>query len=221
MKKKMAAITLVMAVLSAVFFIFDRPDREAFAENNPGIKAAVSNDQPLGQVLREKGITNPGSGLKIVVDKSDHDLSVFYGNTRLKSYHVELGEGGLGYKQVQGDKKTPEGTFFIAEKKTYSPPDYFIGSRWLLLSYPNKEDADRGLWEGIINKLTHDQIVAALSSGSAPPQYTPLGGRVGIHGGDRPELGDNWTYGCVGLTNSDVEDFYDYVVIGTPVVIRQ
>lgn len=180
-----------------------------------------SGDRPLGQVLREKGIIRPAVGLKIVVDKSDHALSLYYGNTWLKSYNVEFGEGGLGDKKVQGDKKTPEGTFYIAEKKSYSTPDYFIGSRWMMLSYPNKEDADRGLWGGLIDKWTHDRIVAALSSGSTPPQYTPLGGRIGIHGGDRPELGDSWTYGCIGLANRDVEDFYDYVGIGTPVVIRQ
>jgi murein L,D-transpeptidase YafK len=171
-------------------------------------------------LLGEKGI-DPAGELKIVIDKSDHTLSLFYRNTWLKTYHVELGEGGPGDKVRQGDKKTPEGTFYITEKKSYSPPDYFIGSRWMMLSYPNKEAADRGLWSGLIDQLTRDGIVAALSNGTTPLQYTPLGGRIGIHGGDRPELGNNWTYGCVGLTNSDVEDFYDYVAIGTPVIIRQ
>lgn len=209
---KKTALAAVVVVFLAVALLAGGALADGKSEDKSG--------NSLKQLLSEKGITNPGAGLKIVIDKSDHTLSLFYRDSRLKSYHVELGEGGLGDKVRQGDKKTPEGIFYIVEKKTYSPPDYFIGSRWMMLSYPNKEEADRGLWSGLINRLTHDQIVSALSNGMAPPQYTPLGGRIGIHGGDKPELGDNWTWGCIGLSNSDVEDFYDFVEIGTPVVIR-
>jgi lipoprotein-anchoring transpeptidase ErfK/SrfK len=53
-----------------------------------------------------------------------------------------------------------------------------------------------------------------------PPQRTALGGGVGIHGGSTPELGSDWTWGCVGLTNKDVEDFYNYVSNGTKVTIQ-
>lgn len=84
-----------------------------------------------------------------------------------------------------------------------------------MISYPNSEDADRGLWQGLIDQWAHDEIKAAFSDGRTPPQYTALGGRIGIHGGDKPDFDNNWTWGCIGLTNSDIEDFYDYVSIGT------
>ena len=64
-------------------------------------------------------------------------------------------------------------------------------------------------------------ILSAIQSGKIPPQRTALGGGVGIHGGGVPELGSNWTWGCVGLTNKDVEDFFDYVNVGTPVIIKK
>ena len=188
-------------------------------------KALASYNQstvkPLAQILKEKGLANSGRGIKIVIDKSDHSLSIFSGNNWLKSYPVEFGEGGTGDKEVAGDRKTPEGTFYVTEKSVLNPADYYLGSRWLRLSYPNTEDADRGLLRGLINRWTRDQVVAAIRSGTTPPQHTALGGGVGIHGGDKPEFGNSWTWGCIGLSNTDIEDFYNVINLGTPVIIKK
>ncbi len=190
--------------------------RQSVPENPiPQNPAPVS----LARILSARGLTN--APLTIVVDKSDHILSIFSGNQWLKSYHVELGDNGLDDKAVSGDHKTPEGIFYIAEKLVINPPDHFLGSRWLRLSYPNIEDADRGLSNGIIAQSTYETIVSANRNRGIPPQNTSLGGGVGIHGGDNPALGKDWTWGCVGLKNEDVEDFYNYVSAGTPVVIRK
>lgn len=173
--------------------------------------------KPLREILAERGISHPK--LTIMVDKSDHTLSVYTAGIRLKTYHVELGDSGLGDKAVSGDHKTPEGTFYVAEISVLNPADPYLGSRWMRLSYPNIEDADRGLAQGLIDQQTHDSIVEANKRLAIPPQNTALGGGVGIHGGSTPALGKDWTWGCVGLTNHDVEDFFDYVSVGTPVVI--
>jgi LysM repeat protein len=172
----------------------------------------------LAGILEAKGLTR--SALTIIVDKSDHVLSIYAGNQWLKSYHVELGDSGLGDKAVSGDHKTPEGVFYIAEKSVLNPPDQFLGTRWMRLSYPNIEDAGRGLNQGIINQSTYDSIVSANNNREIPPQRTALGGGVGIHGGDSPAQGKDWTWGCIGLKNSDVEDLYNFIYVGTPVVIR-
>jgi LysM repeat protein len=177
-------------------------------------------ERPLGEILAEKGITDPWSEMKIVIDKSDHILWLVADGIWLKSYHVELGDGGTGDKQVQGDHKTPEGTFYIAEKSVFDQSDQFLGSRWMRLSYPNNEDAQRGIRQGLIDQETYDEIVTAFSNKQTPPQQTALGGGVGIHGGSTPELGSNWTWGCIGLNNRDVEDFYNFVTVGTPVIIQ-
>ncbi|ACV64667.1 ErfK/YbiS/YcfS/YnhG family protein [Desulfofarcimen acetoxidans DSM 771] len=180
-----------------------------------------SKAKSLKAILAERGITDPWSTLKIVINKTNHSLSIVYKNTWLKTYPVDIGSGGLADKQVQGDLKTPEGTFYIAEKSVLSPADYYLGTRWMRLSYPNAEDAGRGVRQGLINSQTGDSIVNAINAGKIPPQRTALGGGVGIHGGDIPSFGKDWTWGCIGLSNGDVEDFYDYVSVGTTVIITK
>ena len=176
---------------------------------------------PLKTILDEQGLSVAGHKLVIYVKKSAKTLSLFLDGALLKSYPVELGDSGLADKQVSGDHHTPEGAFYITEKSQITPADAFIGSRWFRLSYPNVEDAQRGLRQGLIDPATRDAIVEANANYATPPQQTALGGGVGIHGGSRPSLGSNWTWGCVGLANEAIEDFYDYVAVGTPVVIEQ
>jgi len=193
--------------------------------NNPAPKIQQSSleniDQPLAEVLQMKGLNGSGSQMTIYINKSAHKLSLYKGSARLKSYPVELGDGGLADKKTQGDHRTPEGNFYVAEKSVLRPADPFLGTRWLRLSYPNVEDADRGVRQGLIDAKTHDSIVEAWQNKTIPPQYTALGGGVGIHGGNSKEQGSNWTWGCIGLRNQDIEDFYDFVTVGTPIYIQQ
>ena len=174
----------------------------------------------MSQILKEKGILSSNVGLRIIVNKSDKSLSVYAGNVWLKSYHVELGDNGLGDKKVSGDHKTPEGSFFVSEVSVLNPPDQYLGSRWMRLSYPNIEDAERGVSQQLISQSTYDQIVSAINQGTTPPQHTALGGGIGIHGGTTTEKGSNWTWGCVGLSDKDVEEIFAYATVGTPVIIH-
>jgi murein L,D-transpeptidase YafK len=180
----------------------------------------VAPNRTLRAIINVKGLTAGQLNLRLFVDKSDKQLTVYNGNTPLKAYHVELGDGGTGDKQVAGDHKTPEGSFYITQKLVLNPGDEYLGTRWMRLSYPNIEDAKRGLNSGIINGTTYNAIVNAINNGQTPPQNTPLGGGVGIHGGSTASLGMNWTWGCVGLSNTDVQDFYDYMKVGTKVAIQ-
>lgn len=159
--------------------------------------------------------------VRIVINKTQQKLAIYRGDTELKVYRAHFGEGGMGDKEVQGDRKTPEGNFYITEKSILTPADEYLGTRWMRLSYPNIEDAGRGLNQGIIDKATHDSIADAINKGQTPPQRTALGGGVGIHGGDVPEFEDNWTWGCIGLTNEDAEEIYGYVSVGTTVTITR
>lgn len=181
----------------------------------------VTANRSLSQIINAKGLKEGQLRLNVVVDKSDKLLTIYQKTTPLKSYHVELGDGGTGDKQIAGDHKTPEGTFYITQKLVLSPSDEYLGSRWMRLSYPNIEDATRGLSSGLINKSTYDLIYNAIINGKTPPQNTALSGGVGIHGGSTDSFGTDWTWGCVGLTNSGVEDFYNYMFVGTRVVIQK
>ncbi len=184
-------------------------------------KDALVQSKALKDILAARGLTASQLQINLVVDKSDKLLTVYTGNNPLKAYRIELGEGGTGDKQVAGDHKTPDGSFYIAQKSILSPADEYLGTRWMRLSYPNIEDAQRGLSSGLIDKTTYNAIVNAINNGQIPPQNTALGGGIGIHGGSVPAFGTNWTWGCVGLTNKDVQDFYDYTKVGTKVTIRQ
>lgn len=209
------SVALVALIIAGPYLTNSRPSLASELSNS---QAASPTSQPLSDILREKGIASPD---KIIIDKSEHTLTLFAGNTRLKSYHVDFGEGGYEDKERAGDRKTPEGNFYVTEKSVLTPSDKYLGSRWMRLSYPNIEDAQRGLKQGIIDQQTYDAIVAAINSGQTPPQRTALGGGIGIHGGEVPEFSDNWTWGCIGLTNGDVEDFFDYITVGTQVTIKK
>jgi LysM repeat protein len=187
------------------------------------IPAGNSATPPQGNDSEGNGEVKPkpGNPWLIKVSKYNHTLDIYYQGQEYLSYHVELGDNGLGAKLVAGDHKTPEGTFYITEKSVLNPEDEFLGSRWMRLSYPNIADAQRGLQEGIIDRETYNEIVTAINEGRTPPQKTALGGGVGIHGGDKPEFNHDWTWGCVGLANKDIETFFDNIPAGTPVIIQK
>ena len=172
------------------------------------------------QILIDQGLQNQKLNLTIIVQKTNHILSLYNNDQLLQTYHVDIGDVGLGDKQQQGDHKTPEGEFYLTERSVLQPADYYLGTRWFRLSYPNIEDANRGLADGLIDQATHDRIAGAINQGVTPPQDTALGGGVGIHGGAISEFGSDWTFGCVGLANKDIEGFFDYMVVGTKVVIN-
>ena len=179
----------------------------------------VGQGHPLQEILTQKSIPLPAR-FQIVVDKSSHTLTLFTGDTVLKSYPVALGDGGPGAKQVQGDHKTPEGFFYIVDKTIFNPADQFLGTRWMRLGYPNIEDAIRGIQQNIISPSEYQTVITAFVNKTTPPQFTELGGGVGIHGGD-PGTDNDWTWGCVGLADQDIEDFFPYIDIGTPVIIKR
>lgn len=185
------------------------------------LKASLRKAKPLKKILDEMGIYYGGSRMSIVTDKYDRTLSLYLDNIWLKSYKIDLGEGGLGDKSIAGDHKTPEGSFYICQKAVLNPPQELFGTRWLRLSYPNYEDAERGLKEELITAQQYNSIISLLDKHWIPSQNTKLGGGVGIHGGRTPKLGKDWTWGCIGMNDEELEEFYDYVDASTSVVIQK
>jgi murein L,D-transpeptidase YafK len=139
------------------------------------------------------------------------------GGQIVRRFDVVLGMDPEDPKVQRGDNRTPEGTYFVREKKTQSSFRRFLG-----LSYPNVTDADRGLDRSLISQEEWADIFFANLRGRTPPWTTRLGGRIGIHGyGDRPELFVDWTQGCIAVRNDDIEYLYQRVEIGTPVHIKE
>ena len=153
-------------------------------------------------------ITNP----RIVVYKKDRKLELYSGDKLVHTYRVGLGFNPTADKQREGDGATPEGDFYVFVKNNTSA--YYLS---LGVSYPNVEDAERGLRDGLITQAQHDKIVDAIKRKAAPPQYTKLGGLIYIHGNGAKS---DWTLGCVALENEDMKVLFDSVTVGTPVKIK-
>jgi hypothetical protein len=57
---------------------------------------------------------------KILVYKCKRQMLVYSNGTLLKTYRISLGRNPIGTKEFQGDRKTPEGTYFINDKNPFS-----------------------------------------------------------------------------------------------------
>lgn len=129
---------------------------------------------------------------QIQVHKADRKLYLLNNSRVLKSYDIGLGFTPVGHKQFEGDGKTPEGQYFIS----YKNPDsqYHLS---LKISYPNNAD-----------------IAFAEAAGKSP------GGDIVIHGGPtKRETKRDWTWGCVAVTDREIEVIYSMVKEGTPIFL--
>jgi murein L,D-transpeptidase YafK len=134
----------------------------------------------------------------IVVEKSLRRLTIYYRQEKLKSYQVALGHNPVGDKQYQGDMRTPEGLYKIESKNPNSAFHKNLG-----ISYPS--DADRA---------------------DAKRLGKPPGGDIKIHGLQngygyigKAHLLRDWTYGCIALTDEEVDELYAATPVGTTILI--
>ena len=123
----------------------------------------------------------------VIVRKAEHRLMLYSGDRLLGEYKVALGLNPVGSKEREHDFRTPEGRYFLVRRNTHS--DYFLS---IQVSYPNKNDelrARRNRW--------------------AP------GGSIMIHGlPNTPRhpaayyASNDWTDGCIALSNSDMVEVW-------------
>src|SRR5438552_13712922 len=149
---------------------------------------------------------------RIVVKKGQRQLLLFSEDKLVRTYHIGLGLSPVGDKVRQGDRRTPEGDFYIFTKNDKSAFYLSLG-----VSYPNAAHARRGLRDGLINQVQYNSIMSALNQKKTPPQNTRLGGDIYIHGNGSSS---DWTWGCVALEDRDIRELFDAVSVGTPVTIR-
>mgnify|MGYP001175513001 CR=1 FL=1 len=157
----------------------------------------------------------------ILVDTEAMTLTVLSDENRVLARFddISIGSGGTASIRRRGDQTTPLGLFRIGWIDHRSRYDIFFG-----LDYPSERVARGGYAEGVIGRADLDRIIEAVRRHRIPPQDTPLGGYLGIHGVGRGNLDIhralNWTDGCVALTNRQIRQLARWVRVGTEVLIR-
>lgn len=134
----------------------------------------------------------------VIVKKSEAKLYLMKYGKVLTSYPVAFGGTPKGKKLKQGDNKTPEGRYILDYKNAHSG---FYKS--IHISYPNKSDRER-----------------------ARKAHVDPGGNIMIHGqkngwGWASNITQyfNWTKGCIAVSNSDMDEIWKAVKVGTPIEI--
>lgn len=130
---------------------------------------------------------------RVVVFKDAHVMYLLHNDKVLAQHRIDLGFAPFGAKQYEGDGRTPEGSYVIDRRNPDSRYYLSIG-----ISYPNAAD-----------------IEAARAAGREP------GGDIFIHGEAKLFSGgrDDWTWGCIAVTNREMRHIYAMVRDGTPIDI--
>ena len=130
----------------------------------------------------------------VVVNKEDRKMYLLHHDKVLEEYKVKLGFSPIGHKFIEGDGRTPEGTYIIDRRNPNRRFHLSLG-----ISYPNDQDR-----------------ATAAEMGKKP------GGDIFIHGQEHPLKKDkgDWTWGCIAVTNKEIEQVYAMVGDGTPIAIN-
>ena len=136
---------------------------------------------------------------RVVVDKSERKLHLIMDGEPYRTFDIALGIRPVGDKKYEGDFRTPEGTYRLDARNPNS--EFFLS---IHVSYPNGQD-----------------IREARAMGVDP------GGAIMIHGlPNNPTRSEayyrtqDWTNGCIAVSNSDMIDIWLMTADNTPIEIR-
>jgi murein L,D-transpeptidase YafK len=135
---------------------------------------------------------------RVVVIKSERKLILIKDTEPYREYKIALGSSPQGHKFAEGDERTPEG-FYQLDWRNENSRFY----KSIHVSYPNASDR------------------AYARAKSREP-----GNNIMIHGlpndsGWADKVLDNfdWTDGCIGVSNSAMDEIWQAVEEGTPILI--
>jgi murein L,D-transpeptidase YafK len=142
------------------------------------------------------GIAREGQADRVVVKKAERRLYLMRGEHVLQSYAIALGFQPIGHKEREGDGRTPEGRYQLDRRQSRSR-----FHRALHVSYPSPVDRTRAARRGV-----------------------PPGGLIMLHGQPNASAGEpsrleDWTHGCIAVSNAEIEDIWTRTVEGTPIEI--
>jgi murein L,D-transpeptidase YafK len=135
---------------------------------------------------------------KVLVEKGARKLHLLKNGVPFRTFDIALGQVPQGHKEMEGDERTPEGIYLLDGRNPNS--DYFLS---IHISYPNGRDR-----------------AAARNKGVDP------GGAIMIHG--QPNVPtysaafyarEDWTDGCIAVSNSDMIDIWLMTPDNVPIEI--
>jgi len=135
----------------------------------------------------------------VIIEKGERKLHLVHAGEPFRTFDIALGPQPQGHKSQEGDLRTPEGRYLLDARNPNS--EYFLS---IHVSYPNRTDRQR-----------------ASSLGVDP------GGAIMIHGQpNQPTYSEtyyrtqDWTNGCIAVSNSDMIDIWLMTRDNTPIEIR-
>ena len=136
---------------------------------------------------------------RVVVEKGERKLHLFRGGDVLRTYDIALGIVPVGDKQREGDFRTPEGRYVLDARNPNS--DFFLS---IHISYPDATDRREARSLGV------DPGSAIMIHGQPnEPTYSEAYYR-----------NQDWTNGCIAVSNSDMIDIWLMTPDNTPIEIR-
>jgi murein L,D-transpeptidase YafK len=136
---------------------------------------------------------------RVIVEKAARKLHLIKDGEAFRTFRIALGIRPVGDKQQEGDFRTPEGTYLLDARNPNS--EYFLS---IHISYPNNKDFSQARERGL-----------------------DPGGAIMIHG--QPNIPtrseayyrtQDWTNGCIAVSNSDMIDIWLMTPNDTPIEIR-
>lgn len=171
-------------------------------ESEPEVVLLTADPVPLAHII--DSLRLDARTIRFHVDKSERRFAVYVNDSLLKNYRCVLGEKPEGDKMMQGDRKTPEGTFGFRSKRMHEKWHAFV---WV--DYPNAESRRR------FEQRKRDGLI---------PAGKDIGGEIGIHGVPAGmdhwiTSGIDWTWGCIALRNVDLDEIYPYIIPGRTTIV--
>ena len=136
---------------------------------------------------------------EVIIDKSDRELHLLNKGEIIRTFKIALGIRPEGDKKKEGDFRTPEGRYLLDLRNPNS--DYFLS---IHVSYPSADDRREAQQNGV-----------------------DPGGAIMIHGQpNEPKRSEtyyktqDWTNGCIAVSNSDMIDIWLMTGDNVPIEIR-
>ena len=138
----------------------------------------------------------------VLVEKSAKTLYLLDDGHVLRRYPIALGKNPVGHKQEAGDGRTPEGRYILDWR---NPKSQFY--RAIHIPYPNDRDLE------MAQAANRDPGNLIMIHGSPEWVPSPEWAKQWLHKED-------WTEGCIAVTNDIMDEIWQLVKDGTPIEIR-